>query len=335
MSKSRKAAAAGAARGGDRRTALFLDRVSAVWDVKPAEAADLLSLPRRSSFWINRLRAPEPQVVLDELAALEIESVPVPWYPAARHLLGDKRRLVESAAFREGRVYLQNASSFLPVLALAVAPGASVLDVCAAPGGKAAHLAVRLGNDLQLWLNDAIPARLPKLAEVVALHGIEPRQVTSHPGQYIDRFVDLSFDGILLDAQCSGEGMVDLSHPGALRFWSLDRVEKMSRLQQRMLMAAFKLLKPGGLLVYSTCTISPDENEAPLDHLLRHRPEADVVALDLDVPNRRPGLASWQGRRYDPRLSQALRVLPSELMEPFFVCLLRRRATSEVEGEAG
>src|SRR3546814_14647682 len=98
--------------------------------------------------------------------------------------------------------------------------------------------------------------------------------LTVHPGQDLDKCVAEDFVVLLLDAQCSGEGMTDFGRSDALRYWSLERVEQMSRLQQRMLVAAFKRLRPGGVLVYSTCTIAPEENEAPVDHLVRHHAEA-------------------------------------------------------------
>src|SRR5690606_35487419 len=101
------------------------------------------------------------------------------------------------------------------------------------------------------------------------------------------------------------------------------RMEKYRRLQQRMRVASFKLLEPVGTLVYSSCTFGPEENELPIDHLLRHFP-AEVVPIDLDVPGRRPGLRSWDGQQLHPDLADAIRILPSEQMEGFFVCKLRK-----------
>ena len=213
--------------------------------------------------------------------------------------------------FQRGYVYIQNASSLVPVLALDPRPGEAILDVSAAPGGKAAHIASVVGGEAELWLNDAISSRVARLREVVRTHRVKAAQITSFPAQYVDKFVERRFDRLLLDAQCTGEGRVDLRRPSALQFWSTKRINEYSRLQQRMLMASFKLLEPGGVLVYSTCTIAPEENEAPVSHLLEHRPEASLEPIGVEVPEARHALREWGERRFHPAIENAVRVYPT------------------------
>lgn len=301
----------------------FLERSSRILGMRPGEVEDLLSADRRSAFRLNPLRG---EVDVEEIGAEGYDFDPIDWCPGAYGIdEPTRRRLAASPWFQQGRVYIQNPSSFVPPLALDPQRGDAILDVGAAPGGKSSHIAALVGNDAELWLNDPLPARIRKLEEVTRLLGVRYARMTQIEGQYLDKFVDRRFDRILLDAQCSGEGLVDLRRPDALEHWSRARIEKYRRLQQRMLVASFKLLEPGGTLVYSTCTFAPEENELPLDHLLRHFP-AEVVPINLEVPGRRPGLRSWDGQQLHPSLEAAVRIVPSEQLEGFFVCRLRRSA---------
>lgn len=304
----------------------FLKRIEEIYDVSPGEAEDLASIEHKSCLRINRLSDKSPEQILEEIRARGIEIEPIPWCEDAYYLLSAKRDVSESDLFKEGHVYIQNASSLIPPLALAPHPGDAILDVCAAPGGKAAHIASLVGNQGELWVNDAIKPRVEKMREVLDTFHVKYDHLTDYPGQYLTKFIDKKFDRILLDAQCSGEGMVNLEHPRSLRFWSPQRITKFSHLQKKMLVAAFKLLKPGGELVYSTCTFAPEENEDTVDHLLRHFPEATVEPIDLNIPNSVGGLKSWNHKSYDPRLKEAVRVLPTEYMEGFFVCKIAKTA---------
>jgi NOL1/NOP2/sun family putative RNA methylase len=298
----------------------FLKRVEQIYGVSPGEAEELVSLEHTSCLRINRLSDKSPEQILEEIRAAGIEIEPIPWCGDAYYLRSAKRDVSESALFQEGHVYLQNASSLIPPLALDPHPGDAILDVCAAPGGKAAHIASLTGNQGTLWVNDAIKPRAEKMRGILDTFHVKVDHLTGYPGQYLTKFIDRQFDRILLDAQCSGEGMLNLEHPRALRFWSPQRITKFSHLQKKMLVAAFKLLKPGGELVYSTCTFAPEENEETVNHLLKHYPDATVEPIPLDIPNAVPGLTSWDQKSYDPRLKQALRVVPTEAMEAFFVC---------------
>jgi 16S rRNA C967 or C1407 C5-methylase (RsmB/RsmF family) len=183
-------------------------------------------------------------------------------------------------------------------------------------------------NQAALWLNDGLPARLAKLRNVASLMRLQYREMTAVPAQYADRFIPQQFDRILLDAQCTGEGRIDPARPGALRYWSLERITEYGFLQQRMLAAAYKLLKPGGVLVYTTCTTAPEENERPVDVLLRRFPECQVLPIEVAIEPevRMAGLPSWDGQHFDPRLDLALRIRPHEYFEPFFVCKLQKPA---------
>lgn len=311
--------------GGDDRR-LFLDRTARVLGWTPERVAQALSGPRRASARINPLSPLGAEEVAARLGALDLDLVAIPWCPGAFEIHGDKRVLAESDLFTGGHVYIQNAASLVPPLALDPRPGQRILDLCAAPGGKSTFIAGLTGNGAELWLNDGLPARMGKLREITATFHVRVAEMTNHPAQYADKFLEGPFDRILLDAQCGGEGMIDMAHTTALRYWSLARIEKYRRLQQRMVMSAARLLAPGGVLVYSTCTFAPEENEAPLDHLLRHRDDMRAVPIDLEIPGRLPGLRSWAGMNFHPDLVHAVRIAPQPWLEGFFVCRLEKAA---------
>jgi len=306
----------------------YLQRLSKIFGVREAVAERLASTQLRSSIRINVLSPLSTNEIKAKLDTMGAELAPISWCPDAYHLLSDKRTLAESELFQGGHVYIQNASSLIPALAMQPQAGERILDVCAAPGGKTSHIQALAGGGATLIANDAMKPRLKKLEEVLTTFHVANATITNFEGQFIDRHVEElgggQFDRILLDAQCSGEGMLDLSHPGALRFWTEERVIKMSYLQQKMLTSAWKLLKPGGVLVYSTCTFGPEENEGPVSRHLKHNDDAQIEPIDLDIPGRKPGLKSWGGQPFDPALKDAVRVLPSEFLEGFFVCRLRK-----------
>jgi 16S rRNA (cytosine1407-C5)-methyltransferase len=308
----------------DHDRELFLKRTATALQMAPREVEERLSARLRSSLRLNPLRAVDPEATLAAVRATGVELAPLGWAPHAFHLHGDKAAVVALPAHAAGEVFLQNASSFVPAVALAAEPGHRVLDVCAAPGGKASHVAALVQNALDLHVNDAL--RADKLAEVLDLLGVRVAAITRHPGQYVDKFVTGPFDRVLLDAQCGGEGMIDLRHPAALRYWSLARIRKYHHLQRSMVQAAWRLLAPGGVLVYSTCTFAPEENEAVLGAFLKHHPDATVEPVALPLPDRRPAVLAWEGERFDPRLREAVRLAPSEFFEGFFVCRLRKAA---------
>jgi len=311
------------ARRDDKRRRI-ISRVAAVFDVSPAGAEALLTGPRRQSLRINPLADLPVEAIEQQLAKLGEALQPIPWCNGAYYIIGDKAAVSASEACRRGLAFIQNASSFLPVLALDPQPGDAILDMCAAPGGKSSHIAALTGNKARLWLNDGIVARLRKLREVIEVLHVETDAITTIPAQYLDKEIDRQFDRILLDAQCSGEGMIDLANRQSYRFWTLERIEKYSRLQRKMLMTAYKLLKPGGVLVYSTCTYAPEENEVAINHLIRHRPEMRIESVLPDIPQMRPGRTVWDGAGLDPALALSRRVMPDTHLEGFFVCRLRK-----------
>ena len=343
MARPGKKAKGGKGGGGANPRQIYLSRLSKIFGVRQDLAERMVSNPLKSSIRINALSPLSTDDIVAKLDEFGAELEPIPWCPGAFHLLSDKRLLAESELFQDGHVYIQNASSLIPGLAMRPKAEDRILDVCAAPGGKTAHIQALAAGKATVIANDAMKPRLKKLEEVLTTFHVPNATITNFEGQFIDRHLDEMggepFDRILLDAQCSGEGMLDLSRSDALRFWSVERVIKMSYLQQKMLTAAWKVLKPGGVLVYSTCTFGAEENEGPVSRHLKHNADASIEPIDadhvLDIPARAPGLKSWDGRAYHADLAHAVRVLPSEFLEGFFVCRLRKATSDGTANAAG
>lgn len=307
----------------------FPARMSRLLNVSEHKLPEILKPHDCFTCRLNRLRNTTREKVITTADKSGILLEPLSWYPDAFLVNTSKYNLVTTDLVKGGVLYIQNASSYLPVLALEPKPGDSILDACAAPGGKSSHIAALTGGDIDLWLNDGIATRIENIKQVQKLLGFKYNKLTTLPVQTIDKEIHQQFDKILLDIQCSGEGMMDITKPFSMRFWSMARINKYMHLQTKALNACFKLLKPGGTLVYSTCTFAPEENEAPISNLLKHNPDAVIQPLLFDSKFVRHGERKWDNLVFNPQLSGALRVLPNPGMEGFFVCRIRKAIPNE------
>ncbi len=319
-----------------RKRVRFADRVAEVYGLRAAEVPALLSGARSTTVRVNPLAAIPAEDTLAELRAAMPALAPVSWCADAYFCAGDTGCASAIPLAERGLAYIQNASSLIPVVLLDPQPGELILDTAAAPGGKAFHIAARTAGKARLWLNDAIAPRAAKLRDLAELYRVSYDNLTSIPAQYLDKELPAdTFDRILLDVQCSGEGRIDLRRSDALRFWSEERIDRYKYQQTRMLEAAYRLLRPGGTMVYSTCTIAPEENEFPVSQILRRHSDLDVHPAGLDQPNFRPGLSSWRGYRFGASLRNALRVFPTDQFEAFFAAKLVKAGSSRAGQETG
>lgn len=182
--------------------------------------------------------------------------------------------------YHAGLYYLQEPSAMTPANILPVEPGEHVLDMCAAPGGKATALAAKLQGKGLLVANDISASRAKALLKNLEVFGVKNSFVTNAaPVKLAEQFEE-SFDKILVDAPCSGEGMFrkDIANAKA---WSLDKVEECAKIQREITKQAVKMLRPGGLMLYSTCTFSAEENEGTIAYLLETCPEMELLEIPM------------------------------------------------------
>jgi len=207
-----------------------------------------------------------------------------------------------------GLYYAQEAVQTLPVMALDPQPGETALDLCAAPGGKTTYIAARMQNRGTLVANEPSGRRQMSLLANVNRLGVLNTMVTAYQGENFP--MQTSFDRILVDAPCSAEGTLR-KEPSLRNGASSRTIARLARLQKRLILRAFDLLAEGGLLVYSTCTFAPEENEAVVAHLLQER---DVRILPFNIPIEvSSGLLGWQGETFPEQTKHCVRVYPHHL----------------------
>lgn len=229
----------------------------------PAEVCEKIEMgmqgPRRVTLRANRLKT-TPEAVAELLRAQGIGFERLPWSEDA-FLLTDasERDLWQLPAYEKGEIYLQSLSSMLPPIALGPRAGCDILDMAAAPGGKTAQMAAMTGNRANITACEINKIRAEKLQYNLQKQGAGRVNVMVRDARKLEDF--FRFDQILLDAPCSGSGTMLDSDPGSCRAFSEKLVRNSAATQLQLLRKALTVLKPGGALVYSTCSILAAENE--------------------------------------------------------------------------
>ncbi len=260
----------------------------------------------------------EEQTVEDLLRAQGYEFEPDPFIPSARRLLAEPRPLGSSLAAFFGLIYIQDRSSMLPPAALCPPHGAAVLDMCASPGSKTGQLAGMVGSDGFVLGNEPSPSRLATLRRNLHAMNLGWTASCCHEGESLP-LPDAMWNYIQLDPPCSGWGTIE-RNPKVRDIWKDDKITPLIRLQRALLREACRLLRPGGTLVYSTCTTNDGENEEQVRYAL------DELGLELEPLASPPGFDLEDGRlgidgvwRLEPRSGDN---------QGFFVARLHKPAAS-------
>ena len=246
------------------------------------------------------------------------------WYGCGFFVHEPEFKLGSTLEFSLGYYYVQEASSMIPPLILDPQPGEIILDMCAAPGSKTTQIAQMMKNRGIIVANDVTLDRLVALGSNLQRCGVANCIVTQMDGV---KFAKLKqrFDRVLVDAPCSGTGTLR-SNPSIGKELSVAGIRRLSGLQKRLILAGFDTLKENGMLVYSTCSLEPEENEEVIDFLLRKRDNVEVEEVKLKKFKMRKGLRSWEGRDFDERVKLCGRIYPHDnFTDGFFIAKVRKK----------
>ena len=195
--------------------------------------------------------------------------------------------------------------SIVPCLALDPKPDDSILDMCAAPGTKTYIMCFMANNEAKITANDINSNRVMRLNANVRKYGLNCT-ILNESG----RTLEGDFGKILVDAPCSGEGMINKKDK-LFKYWSEKRIRFLAKKQKKLIGKAFRLLRDNGTLVYSTCTFAPEENEAIVDFLLRKNDNAEVMSINASVRHS-DGVTSWNGKEFNDQTSKCMRIYPGD-----------------------
>ena len=261
--------------------------------------------PLPVSVRVNTLRI-APEALAERLAQKGFHLTPIPW--ADDLFVVEGMKVAKTIEHWLGLFYIQEAVQTVPVRLLDPRPGEWVLDLCAAPGGKCTQIAVRMENKGLLVANEPNGRRQSSLLASLNRFGALNASVTSYRGESFP--LRVGFDRVLVDAPCSAEGTLRKErslHGGAFTA----TIERLVRLQQRLILRGYDLLRPGGRLVYSTCAFAPEENEAIVAFLLGKR-DATIEPINLNFSSSQ-GVREWEGTIFPASIAGCARIYPHQI----------------------
>ncbi len=299
----------------------FIERYSKLTDWETFKDISLTFL--RRSIRVNTLK-----ITIDEckkrLEKLGWSLKQVPWCKEGfwvKHKTG-RRDIGNTVEHSLGYFYVQEAASMIPPLVLEPKPGEIILDMCAAPGSKSSQIAQYMENEGILIANDYQYIRLQPLGINLQRMGIRNSIMTLMEGRFFKNS-NIEFDRILVDVPCSGTGTIRKSLK-TLRIWNPNAVKRLAGQQRQLLDTAFSILKEKGTLVYSTCSLEPEENEGVVDFLLNKYDNAKLEEIKLDI-KRSSAVLEFEGNEYNSEIRRCLRIWPQDNdSEGFFVAKLRK-----------
>jgi 16S rRNA C967 or C1407 C5-methylase (RsmB/RsmF family) len=233
--------------------------------------------PRIVTFRVNTIKSTEEEI-MNALRKDRIAFERVKQIPGAFIVKNIKsKELLNLPICKEGKIYVQGLSSMIPPLLLDPKPGESVLDLCAAPGSKTSQIAALMNGQGKITAIEKDPVRFQKLEHTLNLQSTNNVDAIEADATRELRDNPIMFDKILADVPCSAEGRIDLFSPRTFRYWSERNITAHAKLQRSLLRSAAPHLKPGGTLVYSTCTLAPQENEDLINWFLSEHPDFEVI----------------------------------------------------------
>lgn len=309
----------------------FIERYSQLTDWEKYKQASLTYLQR--AIRINTIKGS----VKDTKTSIEKKGwklTPIPWCKEGFWVKGpetekkgkvwERRDVGNLLEHHLGKIYVQEAASMIPPLVLKPKPGELVLDMCAAPGSKTTQIAAMMKNQGLLVANDVSGERLQALGINLQRCGATNTIITLGGGQ---KFKGREFDRILVDAPCSATGTIMRSFktPG---MWNPKMVKHLCKIQKRLLENAFHNLKPGGTLVYSTCTMEPEEDEGVVSWMLDkydHLKIDKIKASELPELKRSPPINEFEKEKFNPKVKECIRIWPQDNnTEGFFITRLKK-----------
>jgi 16S rRNA (cytosine1407-C5)-methyltransferase len=261
---------------------------------------------------------------------------PVPFCEAGWQITGNAESLSRTIEHRTGFYYLQDAASMLPAeLFEETLAFPLILDMAASPGGKTTHLAAKINDCGVILANDSSSGRIAALRSNLQTWGSISTTLTSYPGERFGEWFPNTFDRVLLDAPCSGESL-RTAERRKTRFVSQTERLQLQRRQIKLLESALQAAKPGGQIVYSTCTLAPEEDEAVIDALLRQYPQQFVIeSVERVLPVPAPGVVHDGDLEFHPDVRHAARLWPHLYdTSGFFAALIRKQSATSHEGAA-
>lgn len=301
----------------------FLENMKRMLGTEYPDYINSMKENTRTAFRVNTNKI-TPEQFMD---ICPFQTEPVPWNEKGFYYNADEDMPSKHPYYYAGLYYIQEPSAMIPASLLPVEEGDRVLDLCAAPGGKATELAAKLHGTGLLVANDISVSRAMALAKNLQIAGTGNAVVTAETPQNLAAVLSGFFQKVLIDAPCSGEGMFRRD-PGMVKSWLAHGPEYYASIQTEILESAYELLAPGGDMVYSTCTFSPLEDEGMIQSFLKKHPDMTICEVPR-YPGYSEGRPDWVPDG-DPALKKCVRIFPHRAEgEGHFAVLLHK------QGKAG
>ena len=231
----------------------------------------------------------------------------------------NEKEIQKLEIYKKGYIYLQSLSSMVPPIVLGATENENILDMASAPGSKTTQISAMMKNTGHIVANELDKIRCERLKFNVENQGATNTKIINGYGEKLGDKYPENFDRVLLDTPCSGEGRFIAEIPGTYRNWSVRSVKELSKIQRKLIKSGYNALKPGGIMVYSTCTLNLEENENILRWALENL-NLKMMDINLDIKGAIPGDS------LDTKLGieKAIKILPTKEMEGFFVAKLKK-----------
>lgn len=287
------------------------------------ELIKIIDTPLRKSIRVNSLKA-NPKEIKESLEKQGFVLTDMPWYKYGFFAEGDETHaLGNTFEHYLGKIYIQEAASMLPVIALEPKPEDFVLDMAASPGSKTTQISMHMKNRGLIVANEPSRKRLSPLQSNLDKSSTINSVITRNDGRRFANHKDI-FDKVLLDAPCSSEGTFQKDKKARF-IWSQKKVIANSILQKQLIDSAIACTKPGGTIVYSTCTMSPEEDEEIIEYAINKYDNLKIEPLTYKNLKTSKGITKYNDKTYSGEMKKVIRIWPHKTnIEGFFVAKLKK-----------